>query len=175
MKILLCMILLLFFSNCIYSQYKIQASVMANGGVVVSNSDFNISSTIGQTLIGRLQANYDLQVGFWKPAQILTPIQEAKNTLPKEYKLEQNYPNPFNPSTTISYEVPQESYVTLKVYDILGREVAALVSGEKPTGQYKVNFNAVNLASGIYFYRIDAKSKTFSKEFTKVGKMILLK
>ena len=94
---------------------------------------------------------------------------------PNIYKLGQNYPNPFNPSTTIEYQIPEESDVTLKVYDILGREVSVLVNGENNAGNYNVDFNVSNLTSGIYFYRIEAKSKVSNKQFSKVGKMILLK
>ncbi len=92
-----------------------------------------------------------------------------KVTQPLVYSLEQNYPNPFNPTTTIKYSIPRQSYVTLKVYDILGREVAALVNEEKPTGKYQVEFHAANLSSGVYFYRIQAGS------FNQVRKMLLIK
>ncbi len=95
--------------------------------------------------------------------------------LPQEYSLLQNYPNPFNPSTTISYRVPEVSDVVLKVYDVIGREVSSLVNEEKAAGEYRINFNAGNLASGIYFYRLEAKSKVSNKNFTKVGKMVLTK
>jgi len=75
-------------------------------------------------------------------------------TNPTEFFLEQNYPNPFNPSTTISYSIPTSQFVTLKVYDVLGKEVATLVNEEKPAGSYEFEFNASNLASGIYFYQL---------------------
>ncbi len=102
-------------------------------------------------------------------------LQIASIKYPISYALYQNYPNPFNPSTTISYQLPEESYITLKVYDMLGREVKVLESGIKSAGTYNQTFNADNLSSGIYFYSIDARSKVSNKEFTKVGKMILLK
>jgi hypothetical protein len=87
----------------------------------------------------------------------------------KEYDLAQNFPNPFNPSTTIRYQIPQAGIVTLKIYDILGSEVATLVNEEKLAGKYEVNFNASSLASGVYIYKIQAGSFINSK------KMILLK
>jgi hypothetical protein len=90
-------------------------------------------------------------------------------TLPVEYALEQNYPNPFNPTTTIRYQLPKDGMVTLKVYDILGAEVATLVNEEKAAGKYEVNFNANKLASGVYIYRIQVN------EFISVKKMVLLK
>ena len=90
-------------------------------------------------------------------------------SIPNNFVLEQNYPNPFNPTTIIQYSVPQRSDVILKVYDILGSEVATLVNEEKTGGVYSVNFDASQLSSGIYFYRIQAGS------FVETKKMILLK
>jgi len=89
--------------------------------------------------------------------------------LPSEFELYQNYPNPFNPATSIQYSVGSKEFVTLKVYDILGREVAALVNEEKPSGTYEVQFDASSLSSGIYFYEMRAGN------FSSVQKMILMK
>jgi hypothetical protein len=85
------------------------------------------------------------------------------------FELKQNYPNPFNPSTTITYQIPQNSFVTLKVYNILGNEVATLVNGQQAAGVYNFNFKANNLASGIYIYKLTAGN------FTSVRKLTLLK
>jgi hypothetical protein len=85
------------------------------------------------------------------------------------YKLSQNYPNPFNPSTKISYELPQAGFVTLKVYDLLGREVATLVNNEVSAGSYTVNFDASNLSSGTYIYSLSVNGTSIS------NKMILMK
>ena len=98
-----------------------------------------------------------------------TGITDEQNKIPSEYSLNQNYPNPFNPTTTIKYSIPKTSNVELKVFDILGSEVAELVNEEKPAGNYTVNFNASRLPSGIYFYRIEAG------KFTTTKKLILLK
>lgn len=86
-----------------------------------------------------------------------------------EFYLYQNYPNPFNPSTTIKYSVPKLSFITIKIYDVLGSEVAVLVNEEKPVGTYELNWNAVNLPSGVYFYQLKAGS------YVETKKMILLK
>lgn len=104
---------------------------------------------------------------------------ENENTLttPEDYSLEQNYPNPFNPSTKIKYTIPsviasetkQSQMVSLKVYDVLGNEVATLVNEEKPAGSYEVSFDATQLASGMYLYRLQASS------FVETRKMILIK
>jgi Secretion system C-terminal sorting domain len=104
----------------------------------------------------------------------ITLISGKKNE-PLHYNLLQNYPNPFNPSTSISYTIEEISSVTLKVYDILGREVSVLVKSNKPAGTYNVNFDAANLSSGIYFYKLEANSLVSNKKFTKVDKMMLLK
>jgi hypothetical protein len=85
------------------------------------------------------------------------------------YSLDQNYPNPFNPATTISYSIPEESLVSLKIYDVMGREVAELVNGRQLAGVYNVNFDASSLASGTYFYKLTAG------DFVSVKKMVLLK
>ena len=86
-----------------------------------------------------------------------------------QFTLSQNYPNPFNPATTIEYSIPQNSFVTLKVYNVLGQEIASLVNQEQKASNYTVNFDASRLASGIYFYKIQAGSFTLTK------KMLLLK
>ena len=85
------------------------------------------------------------------------------------YKLRQNYPNPFNPVTTIEFEIPEREFVSLKVYDVRGSEVANLVDGEKSAGSYKVRFNAYKLSTGIYFYRLQAGS------YVDVKKLLLLR
>ncbi len=89
--------------------------------------------------------------------------------IPNYYSLAQNYPNPFNPTTSIKYSVPKAVNVSLKIFDVLGKEVATLVNETKQPGFYTADFNASNLASGIYFYRIDAG------EFSSVKKMMLVK
>ncbi|MHB9011907.1 MAG: T9SS type A sorting domain-containing protein [Ignavibacteriaceae bacterium] len=93
----------------------------------------------------------------------------SKVLVPMEYTLYQNYPNPFNPSTIISYQLPVSSKVVLKIYDLLGRDVATLVNKEQVTGNYKVIFNGNNLASGVYFYRLKAGN------FVETKKLILMK
>ncbi len=80
------------------------------------------------------------------------------------FSLSQNYPNPFNPSTVIHYQLPASSFVTLKIYDILGRAIAVLVDEKKNAGTYNVTFNAANLPSGVYFYKIQAGAYTHTKK-----------
>lgn len=87
----------------------------------------------------------------------------------KDLELFQNYPNPFNPSTTISFSIPEEDFVSLKVFNSLGEEVAKLINETKPAGNYSVSFNASDLTSGVYFYKINAGS------FVEIKKMVLMK
>jgi xylan 1,4-beta-xylosidase len=96
-------------------------------------------------------------------------IIEKSGDLPVAYSLSRNYPNPFNPVTAIDFALPVESYVQLKVYDIMGREVKSLVEKQMPAGRYTAQFDARELSSGIYFYRITAG------DFTRSYKMVLLK
>ena len=101
-------------------------------------------------------------------------IVEVEVEAPTEFSLEQNYPNPFNPTTSIQYAISNKQYVTLKVYDILGNEIASLVNEEKPAGSYEVEFNihsdeGQNLVSGVYFYKLQAGN------FIQTKKMVLIK
>lgn len=102
-------------------------------------------------------------------AFIITGVEKTNNEIPNHFSLSQNYPNPFNPSTKIEYSIRKESFVQLKVYDILGDEVATLVNEEQSTGVYRVELDATALPSGVYFYRIQADT------FVDTKKMILLK
>ncbi len=99
----------------------------------------------------------------------LTSIGTDVNKQTRTFVLSQNYPNPFNPSTVINYTLQQSAHVALKVYDLLGHEVVSLVDEQKPAGEYFVKFNATNLSSGIYFYRLSAGN------FSEMKKMILIK
>jgi hypothetical protein len=104
----------------------------------------------------------------WK-FNILIPNSVAEVGTIGDYKLNQNYPNPFNPSTMISYKLPTNNYVTLKIYDITGRNVVTLVSEIQSAGSYNISWNPRSLPSGIYYYRLQAGS------FTQMKKLVLLK
>ena len=108
--------------------------------------------------------------GLWyRDIDTGTDVKEPENDLPEDFNLLQNYPNPFNPETNISYSIPGDSQVTLKVYNTLGEYVATLVNEFQQRGEYTKTFSAANLPGGVYFYRLK------SGEFTKTGKMILIK
>ncbi len=101
---------------------------------------------------------------------IVVGVDDSEGSLiVKEFMLEQNYPNPFNPTTKINFQIPELSFVTLKVFDVLGNEIMTLANEEKPAGTYEIEFNASSSPSGVYFYQLQAG------EFTQVKKMILLK
>ena len=99
----------------------------------------------------------------------LVSIEEKNNNIPHELILFQNYPNPFNPVTIINYQIPVNNFVTLKLYNTLGEEIATLVNEEKPAGRYSVNFDGSSLPSGVYVYRLNAGN------FTAERKMVLVK
>lgn len=98
----------------------------------------------------------------------VTAVNDVRS-IPAEYELSQNYPNPFNPTTVIEYEIPKNEFVLLKVYNLIGQEVAELENSEKSAGRHKINFNAEKLSSGVYYYTIKAGS------FYQTKKLILLK
>ena len=93
-------------------------------------------------------------------------VEVEVNNIPTQFSLEQNYPNPFNPTTTISFSILSSAFTSLKVYDVLGNEVATLLSEEKPAGSYEVSFNASGLTSGIYLYKLQAGNVTETKKMT---------
>ena len=103
------------------------------------------------------------------PGLPITDVNELAGNLPQEFGLEQNYPNPFNPSTRITYQLPIQSYVRLRVFDVLGREVVSLAEGVEKPGYKSVDWNAGRIASGVYFCRLDAGG------FTSVKKLLLLR
>ncbi len=117
--------------------------------------------------------NSQVVYGFWRrPLSEMIPATAVRTTeseAPKTFSLSQNYPNPFNPTTTISFALPAQSFVSLKVFDMLGREVLTIVSGELRAGSYTRQWNASNVASGVYFYRLQAET------FSGTKKLLLLK
>jgi hypothetical protein len=129
------------------------------------DENYNWMEKLTQLWDGSLWTNYYRHLATWiEPVSVWdTPAYL------EEYYLSNNYPNPFNPSTKINFQIPTYSFVTLKVYDILGNEVSILVSEEKPAGAYSINFNATGLPSGIYFYTLTSSGHFETK------KMILLK
>ena len=129
--------------------------------IVISGGDLYAGGFF--TTAGGITAN---RIAKWDKT---TGISTISGTTPAVYSLSQNYPNPFNPETTIKFSLPKNSFVTLKIYDIAGREVAALVNQKLNSGTFEYKFDASKLTSGIYLYRIS------TKEFTETKRMMLLK
>ena len=121
-------------------------------------ADIILNSNDPASLIKTIQVVIDVVTGV-----------EEENSLPTVYSLYNNYPNPFNPATTIKYDIPEQSYVTIKIYNIVGEEVVTLLNEEQNAGRYQIQWNATQLASGVYFYRIQAG------QFSDTKKMIMMK
>ena len=155
------------------AQIQIASSVFGNGGNRITGENNQIAGTAGQAAIGiSTSANNSNQAGFWyQTVDLITSVEQITDDgLPKEFRLEQNYPNPFNPTTTIQFAVPKTLIVTIKIYDVIGRQVATLIDGmEYQPGQYKVVFEAGQLATGLYIYRIQAG------DFRETRKLMLVK
>ncbi|MBN1302388.1 MAG: T9SS type A sorting domain-containing protein, partial [Melioribacteraceae bacterium] len=99
--------------------------------------------------------------------EMVTDVEETyTSSTPDLYNLSQNYPNPFNPSTIIEFSLPKENYVKLSVFNILGQEVATLINGQRNAGVHSVSWNADNLTSGVYIYRLEAGANTITRKMT---------
>jgi hypothetical protein len=95
-------------------------------------------------------------------------ISPINTNVPNNYILEQNYPNPFNPSTKINFAIPKSGLVTIKIYDILGKEISTLINEYLSAGNYSVNFNGGNIPSGVYFYRLEANRYITTKKMLMI-------
>jgi len=159
-----------------FSYSKMQIRKRENGQLIYDDPATSINpARIVETKDKKL---YFIQTAGTQQSVFLYEIDDSSTILsvenvslekPDEYFLNQNYPNPFNPTTTIRYQIPEISFVTIKVYDVLGNEIATLVNEEKPAGNYEVEFIGKGLPSGIYFYRLQTGS------FVETKKMVLLK
>jgi hypothetical protein len=151
-----------------------------NNGIFLST---NLGSTWTRISTGLPVPNYQYSLAImngtmfagtsgnsvWKrPLSDLVAVEEIPVFAPKEFALDQNYPNPFNPATYVSFAVGRSSYVTLKIYNILGEEVATLVNRELTAGTYRAFWNAAGLPSGVYYYRLQAGNNSDMKKMTLV-------
>jgi hypothetical protein len=176
-----------FVRNIGYAKDSLQVSVTEDSSLAVSPTFFTLAPGDSQRITFTVRPSllppnmYDAQVfvkswlsigqpSFTKTIrfEVVTGVEEQR-ALPIAFSLGQNYPNPFNPSTTIKYELPKSSQVSLRVYDVLGREVSVLVNEKMNAGVHEVKFEAAGLASGVYFYRIQAG------EFVATKKLLLMK
>ena len=173
-KIILMVIILATFSPLqqpAEAQFVVPHTVFGMGGPRLSDSSYRVIGTVGEPVIGATSSSsYISEVGFSSLARhLITSTEDSPDNLPTKYRLQQNYPNPFNPTTKMRYELPKRSNVSLKIYDILGRQVAVLVDEEKAAGRYEVRWDAGGIASGVYFYRIRTGN------FVETKKLILLR
>jgi hypothetical protein len=160
-----------------YSPLRIQYKYGANWGLESNTGSNDNESSVGTdhfiTLTSDLWKgtvrNQWSVMGDHELINISTDVNELPGLLPDSYSLEQNYPNPFNPTTNIRFSVPEAGLVTVKVFNVLGQEVATLVNELKNSGTYNVDFNAASLTSGVYFYSINTPN------FNSTKKMILMK
>ena len=164
------------FNNIVDLDLVSRNGITSDSGSVILLSFLNIAESSTKTYLNFSKANLvddvlsNRSISQLKDGEINIIVTNVKmENIPTNFYLAQNYPNPFNPTTIIKYDLPQKSFVELKIYDILGRQVHTLVNEEKLAGTYQVDFNSNNLASGVYFYRIK------TGDFTKVKKMILLR
>ncbi|MDA3884518.1 MAG: T9SS type A sorting domain-containing protein [Candidatus Delongbacteria bacterium] len=141
--------------------------------IYLTGASLTFRSSVGQMVIGESKMGDDIvNSGI---IYLSSNTAKSKNgnvetaNIPLEFTLEQNYPNPFNPTTTISFSLPTDQFVSLKVYNVLGKEVVELAGKDFSKGVHKVNFNANKCVSGLYFYRIQTKG------FSNVKKMMIVK
>jgi hypothetical protein len=161
--------LVLLCSLAAHAQYDIPHSVIGSGGGTQAGPSNSITGTVGQPQIGVVSgSSYVGEIGFWyMPGWVLTAVEEF--ALPTAYGLGQNYPNPFNPVTTFLFAVPTHSRVTVKLYNVAGREVRTLVDEELDPGYHRTVLEGSGLSSGVYFCRMSSGS------FEEVRKITLLK
>ncbi|MCU0413530.1 MAG: T9SS type A sorting domain-containing protein, partial [Ignavibacteriaceae bacterium] len=163
---------------------NINQNVNTNPSYFTMPVQIKLNTSMGDTIVTLFNnaqtQNFQFQVvgnptsivfdpGNWilKNNTVITEVEDFNQ--PSNYSLEQNYPNPFNPSTTIEFSIPKSEIVSLKVFNVLGKEVATLINGQVETGKHKIEYDATGLNSGVYFYKIE------SENYTETRKMILLK
>ena len=137
-------------------------------GPTLSLKNPDLDNTLGE--------NWAASIGYGTPGKIndtFVNVEDEDKILPTEYFLSQNYPNPFNPSTLIRFSIPKNSFVTLKIYDVIGNEIAILIDEEKSVGNYEIEFsslkNNLKISSGVYLYQLRAN------DYMQTKKMILIK
>ncbi len=147
------------------------ASVVASGGGKASSTNYVQTGTVGQTAIGlTTSSSYTHVIGFWYIGTVWPTTGLADpSAVPVRFWLGHNYPNPFNPSTTLDYSLPELSHVSIKLYDVNGRDVMTIVDEQKHAGFHKVKLHASDLSSGIYFCRM------VTSDFVQTKTVVLVK
>jgi hypothetical protein len=132
-------------------------------GVTAYDKSFSAANENASTIVNDNMTNGN--ESWFTYAATVTGITDKESQLPREYQVSQNYPNPFNPTTTINYSIAKEGNVSLTVYNVIGSKVATIVNENKPAGNYSVQFNGSNLASGIYLYKLESGNYNAAKKF----------
>jgi M6 family metalloprotease-like protein len=168
-----------------YCQSRKVFAAVGLGDIAAARSYYNAMRSRGEQIdrkatdaLGRYiaLATESFKSGYGRDGSAANPAKEMISSLPKSYALEQNYPNPFNPTTTIRYSLPQDAEVTLKIYNVLGQEVKTLIDDTQAAGYKIAEFNTNTLASGVYFYRLEATGiGEVKNNFTQVKKMLLIR
>lgn len=171
MRLLLVAIAILSLAAAAFGQYQIPQSVVGSGGGMTSGGSWEMLGTVGQPAIGiASNAAYTNEIGFWyQPGWILTGVPESGELVPSVFSLEQNQPNPFNPVTTLRFAVPEQSRVTIRLYNVTGREVRTIVNEDLDPGYHTRTLSCTGLPSGVYFCRMEAG------RFSETIKLMLLK
>ncbi len=142
--------------------YNGKAFLITLNSVTVQQSDNFAASNNRDSKIEVIDSSFN---AILEPLQMLTDVKSAKQSKPLSFSLSQNYPNPFNPSTLIEYQIPNDAHVKIKVFDVMGNQVAVLLNGNVSAGSHVIRFNGSKLASGVYFYRIEAGGFSETKKF----------
>jgi len=163
-------IVLIFGGRIMFSQ-SVEGSLFPSGFGFSQSASTTLISSVGEPFVGfsQIGSAFIYSGSLFRNVVIITGLRESTSQLPLEYALYQNYPNPFNPSTTVRYDLPKATFVTLAIFDVLGRQISTIVEEEKPAGTYQVNFYMPNLPSGVYFYRFQ------TRDYVKTKKFVLLK
>ena len=173
-RLLLSGLLLVLLALPAQGQSIVLSNVVFSAGTVTGESaSYRLTGTLGEPFAGRAASSkFIVTLGFWAtvPPETTAPTAiEAIDTVPKRFSLDQNYPNPFNPATRIRYALPEPASARLTIYDVLGREVSLLVDRQQAAGAYEVTFEAGDLPSGVYFYRLE------TGPFSEIRQMLLVK
>jgi hypothetical protein len=149
----------------------VEWSFFPSGFAISRSASTTLISSVGEPFVGFSQlGSTSIRSGsLARNIVIVTGLKDDKSQLPFEYALYQNYPNPFNPSTTVKYDLPKATFVTLAIFDVLGRHISTIVEEEKSAGTYQVSITVPNLPSGVYFYRIH------TRDYAKTKKFVLLR
>ena len=160
-------------NNILAGTYHNGIYLSTNNGLnwIQKNEGWNESPTVNELIIGNnyIFAGTSFNSVWRRPLSDITGIQNISTEIPTAFSLEQNYPNPFNSNTIIRFQIKDSRFVNLKVFDILGKEVATLVNEYLQPGTYETTFDASMLTGGIYFYRLQTEN------YTETKKLILLK